>query len=630
MLEVVINLASLDIGNSSMPEAFDETQTMRLRRMDTASVQLKAIIRNGDLATLFQPIVDPRSRSLFGYEALTRGPSSSWLHSPQHLFEAAQRCGLRLDLEFRCIELAARRFIEHKAEGRLFVNVSPDSVYEEPRFAERFLRTIVSAGLAPDRCVMELTEESLLDDYALLRSTLQQLREGGCEFAIDDLGAGSSGLRTWSELRPDYVKIDRYFISNIDSDSTKYGFVRSIIDLGRTIGCRVIAEGVETPGECRELMELGIDRLQGYLFGRPEATPQVALHEFDVTDRGAISTTALRAEHLAVHVPSVPPDMRITEMMELFRTGTVRDTLVVVQNGRPLGVVRRHSLFAMMSKPLHPEIYNKKRITAVMETPSVMIDAELRLEQVSRLVTHSSGARWTDEFVITLDGKYLGIGQTMDLLRQITDQQLQIAKHSNPLTLLPGNGPINDCINRLLADGRNFVVCYVDLDNFKPYNDVYGYAQGDQVLKHLAELLKITIAPRIDFLGHVGGDDFVLVLRSADWCERLHKLFSTFSTSITGFYSATDLASGHIVAADRDGELRQFPLLSLSLAVLDSATTGLTSAEAAAKLLVGVKKQAKHQVGNSLIYRNNEEWFNLTQVEPHKDARSNNRLRGTG
>lgn len=611
-----------------MPEAFDETQTMRLRRMDTASVQLAEIIRKGDLATLFQPIVDPRSRSLFGYEALTRGPSSSWLHSPQHLFETAQRCGLRLELEFRCIELAARRFVELKVEGRLFVNVSPDSVYEEPRFAERFLHTIVSAGLAPDRCVMELTEESLLDDYALLRSTLQQLREGGCEFAIDDLGAGSSGLRTWSELRPDYVKIDRYFISNIDSDSTKYGFVRSIIDLGRTIGCRVIAEGVETQGECRELMELGIDRLQGYLFGRPEATPRVALHEFETADRNTISSTALRAEHLALHVPGVPPEMRVSDLMELFRTGTVRDMLVVVQNDRPLGVVRRHSLFAMMSKPLHPEIYNKKRITAVMETPSVMIDAELRLEQVSRLVTHSSGARWTDEFVITLDGKYLGIGQTMDLLRQITDQQLQVAKHSNPLTLLPGNGPIKDCINRLLADRRSFVVCYVDLDNFKPYNDVYGYAQGDQVLKHLAELLKITISPRIDFLGHVGGDDFVLVLRSTDWHERLSKLFDTFSSSITGFYSTTDLTAGHIVAADRDGDLQQFPLLSLSLAVLDSSTIGLTSAEAAAQLLVDVKKQAKRQVGNSLVYRGNNGLCDLSVLGRHNVLGTSNKVEG--
>jgi diguanylate cyclase (GGDEF)-like protein len=242
-----------------------------------------------------------------------------------------------------------------------------------------------------------------------------------------------------------------------------------------------------------------------------------------------------------------------------------------------------------------------------METPSVMIDSQLRLEQVSRLVTHSSGARWTEEFVITQDGQYFGIGQTMDLLRQITDQQLQIARHSNPLTLLPGNGPINDCINRLLADKRRFLVCYVDLDNFKPYNDVYGYAQGDRILKNLAELLKASISPQMDFLGHVGGDDFVLVLRSLDWRQRLLSLLNAFTASVAGFYSDADRQTGHIVALGRDGEMRQYPLLSLSLALLDSASTGLTNAETAAKLLVDVKAHAKRHTGNSLMYRNGDD-----------------------
>jgi GGDEF domain-containing protein len=159
-------------------------------------------------------------------------------------------------------------------------------------------------------------------------------------------------------------------------------------------------------------------------------------------------------------------------------------------------------------------------------------------------------------------------------------------------------------------------VCYVDLDHFKPYNDVYGYAQGDLVLKHLAELLKVTVASRIDFLGHVGGDDFVLVLRSPDWRQRLRSLLDTFSTSITGFYSAADLSTRHIVAADRDGELRQYPLLSLSLAVLDSATSGLTNADAAAGLLVEVKKQAKRRTGNSLMYRHNDCLADLLLNEP--------------
>jgi diguanylate cyclase (GGDEF)-like protein len=305
---------------------------------------------------------------------------------------------------------------------------------------------------------------------------------------------------------------------------------------------------------------------------------------------------------------------------ELFRTGTSRDMLVVVQDDRPLGVVRRDHLFALLSKPLHPEIYNKKQVTAVMESQVFTIEARLRLEQVSRLVTHASGNRWTDEFVITAEGKYLGIGQTMVLLRQITEQQVQAAKHSNPLTQLPGNGPIRDCIKRLLADQCSFVACYVDLDFFKPYNDVYGYAQGDEVILHLAEQLKQVISTRVDFLGHVGGDDFVLVMRSADWAQRIKHMLTSFATTIRSFYTLEHLEADHIMAADRHGELQPFPLLSVSVAALQSNTAGCTSPEAAAQLLVEVKKLAKKRAGNSLLLRSNSGISDLLNATQHQSS----------
>src|SRR5262249_33721758 len=158
--------------------------------------------------TLFQPIVDPRSRGICGYEALTRGPSDSWLHAPQNLFEAARRAGLKVELDFLCMQNAFKRFVAARVSGQLFINVSPDTIYEHPIFAQRFVDLASNIGMRMDRCVIELTEESLLEDYDRLRSAMQRLREVGCAIAIDDLGAGSSGLRTWSELKPDYVKID--------------------------------------------------------------------------------------------------------------------------------------------------------------------------------------------------------------------------------------------------------------------------------------------------------------------------------------------------------------------------------------------------------------------------------------
>ncbi len=603
-----------------MSDPRPDSPTLRLRRLDAATHELMELVREGRISTLFQPIIDPRSRGICGFEALTRGPSDSWLHSPQNLFDAARRGGVKFELDLLCIQSAFKRFVASRVSGKLFVNVSPDTIYEEPDFASRFLALAASAGMPPDRCVIELTEESLLDDYARLRSTSRRLREAGCAIAIDDLGAGSSGLRTWSELRPDYVKIDRYFVSGIDADPTKLEFVRSMLDMGRAMGCRVIAEGVETERECRELVELGLDRLQGNLFGRPGATPTAALQQLESLERSFVSQATLSAEHIAIYVPPVAPDMRVHEVADLFRDNPQHLTFAVVDDGRPLGVVRREQLFSVLAKPLHPEIYNKKPITAVMESPTLLIDSQLRLEQASRLVTQKGRPRVTEEFVITKDGRYLGLGQTIDLLRLITEQQLQAAKHSNPLTLLPGNSAIRGAIDKLIENGKRFVVAYFDLDSFKPYNDVYGFAQGDQVILHLAGLLKSTFSARLDFVGHVGGDDFLVVMRSADWRERVVRAIERFATTVPNFYSPEHAKAGHIVAADRDGVTRNFPLLTLSVAALDSETFGASSADSIAQLLTHVKKLAKQQTGNSFVLRSDERVFNLLAQEQQRTA----------
>lgn len=586
-----------------MGEASNESPTLRMRRLDGAALEIAEVLRDRRIVTLFQPIVDPRSRGLYGFEALARGPSNSWLHAPQNLFEAARRAGILHELDFHCIDAAFRRFATGKASCRLFLNVSPETIYDTPEFAAR-LRTMAQAAAMPlGRCVLELTEDSLVEDYRRLRAILQPLRDAGCEIAIDDLGAGTSGLRTWSEIRPDYVKIDRYFITGIDSDPTKHEFVRSIIDMGRAIGSRVLAEGVETEAESRELLELGVDFLQGYFFGRPEPEIRSSAEQTETLERWVGTQTALCAEHLAEYMPPIAPETRVSEVMDLFRAKAGTDAIAVVRDGRPLGVVHREELFNLMNQPLQHDVYGSKPISSVMETPPLMIDSRLRLEQVSRLVTHRKNARLSEQFVIVRGGQYLGMGQTMDLLRQMTDQQVKVARQSNPLTLLPGNVRVRERISRLLAQERRFVLCHIDVDCFKPYNDLYGYSQGDQLILHLAALLKAAASTRHDFLGHLGGDDFIAVLRSADWRRRMISVIQDFSDTIANFYSEEHALAGCIEAPGRDGQVHKFPLLTLSLAALDSHTEGCTSADSAAKLLAGIKKVAKSRKGNSFLLR---------------------------
>jgi hypothetical protein len=131
------------------------------------------------------------------------------------------------------------------------------------------------------------------------------------------------------------------------------------------------------------------------------------------------------------------------------------------------------------------------------------------------------------------------------------------------------------------------------------------------VILHLAGLLKSTFSARLDFVGHVGGDDFIVVMRSADWRERVVRVIDRFAATVPTLYSPEHASAGHIVAADRDGVTRHFPLLTLSVAALDSHTVGASSADAIAQLLTHVKKLAKQQSGNSFVLRSDERVFDL-------------------
>lgn len=235
--------------------------------------ELDYILRYRVLQTLYQPVLDSHDGRVFGYEALVRGPSNSPLHAPLPLIGAAAKAGRLFELDLICRELAIRRFRELDLPGCLFLNVSPLSLMEPTFRPGETLRLLAEVGLSPRQVVIELTEQQPLEDYAVLKGAVAHYTEAGFQIAIDDLGAGYAGLRLWSELRPAFVKIDHHFIENIGSDAVKREFVRSIHEMATRLGCRVVAEGIETEADYRTVQELGVQLHQGYHLGRPLATP---------------------------------------------------------------------------------------------------------------------------------------------------------------------------------------------------------------------------------------------------------------------------------------------------------------------------------------------------------------------
>ncbi|QXH48230.1 GGDEF domain-containing protein [Pseudomonas xanthosomatis] len=567
---------------------------------------LSAILAQRSVHSLFQPIVCLRERRILGYEALSRGPSNSPLHSPLNLFAIARQAGRLSELEVLCRETACRRFSEQGLAGKLFLNVSPESLLEPQHPSGRTLKMLEQVGLSPSQVVIELTEQTPTEDFQLLFNALHHYRDMGFSIALDDLGAGYSSLRLWSELRPDYVKIDRHFIDGIHLDPLKREFVGSILQIARASRAQVIAEGIELSEELTVLSEMGVDLVQGYLLGRPQEFPprealallpkasgtSVAL----VEDGGDLSA-------LLIQQPAVPLSTATQQVLEAFRRQANLNSLAVLdEDGRPCGIVHRHSLSDALLQPFGTDLFARKPISRLMSQDFLAVERGQSLQQVSRLITSRARQRIEEDFIITQGGRYLGLGRVIDVLKLITEQKIQQARHANPLTLLPGNVPIQQCLARLLEQRHAAAVCYVDIDSFKPFNDIYGYARGDEVLLCLAQCLNDCVDPSRDFVGHIGGDDFMLVLGSGDWRERLQALVQAFAQECLRFYRSEHIEAGCFIAHNRQGLRESFALLSLSIGVvwLEPDSAAHLDAGGLADLASQAKRQAKETQGSSL------------------------------
>ncbi|EJM22713.1 bifunctional diguanylate cyclase/phosphodiesterase [Pseudomonas sp. GM25] len=561
---------------------------------------LSSILTQSGLHSLFQPIICLSERRILGYEALTRGPSNSPLHSPIALFAVARQAGRLSELEIACRQSACRRFNEQQLPGKLFLNVSPESLLEAAHQPGRTLQLLQDFGIPPSQVVIELTEQTPIDDFQLLQTALHHYRAMGFSIALDDLGAGYSSLRLWSELRPDYVKIDRHFIDGIHQDALKREFVGSILQIAKASRAQVIAEGIELPEELAVLTEMGVDLVQGYLLGRPqEHPPRDARALMPKHDSSAVALNDEGSDLSALlnDQPAVNRDTPTATVLEAFRRQANLNSLAVLdEQGQPCGIVHRHSLSDALLKPFATDLFARKPISRLMNDDFLAVEMSQSLQQVSRLITSRARQRIEEDFIITLNGSYLGLGRVIDVLKLITELKIQQARYANPLTLLPGNVPIQQCLTRLLQQGRESVICYVDIDSFKPFNDIYGYGRGDEVLLCLAQCLNERVDPSRDFVGHIGGDDFLLVLGPEDWRKRLNQLLDDFQSQCRRFYRPEHLEAGCFVAPNRQGIRQEFPLLSLSIGVVHLHPEACAQLDASQ--LAEMASQAKHHAKN--------------------------------
>lgn len=304
---------------------------------------------------------------------------------------------------------------------------------------------------------------------------------------------------------------------------------------------------------------------------------------------------------LLVVVPHVSPNTTNDSVLQIFEAHPEFHALPVVEDSVPEGIIHRHRFVELFVRPYYREIHGKRPCTLYMDAHPLLIESSLTLEDFSETLVESDQRYLTEGFIICERGRYAGLGRSQDLIREMTRLRLESARYANPLTLLPGNVPINEAIDQLLAMGTRFVAAYGDLNHFKAYNDVYGYSRGDEMIKLTARVLADAIDPAGDFLGHIGGDDFIALLKSEDWEERCSKALISFDRNARALFDPADLERGGINGEDRRGQQVTFPLTSLAIgAVVVSPGRFFTHLQVSAHA-TEAKRMAKRAEGSSLF-----------------------------
>jgi EAL domain-containing protein (putative c-di-GMP-specific phosphodiesterase class I) len=230
---------------------------------------LVEIIYNRQTWTAFQPIVEMPSGRPMGYEGLSRGPRGSELESAGALFGAAHRHDEGDELERACRRQIFSDWQAFGAPGRLFINTVPATV-RDPSFMGRGVLDYLGPTVSPQLVTLEITEKQMIENMNLYREAMHSFLDLGFTFAIDDVGAGYSGLETMANLGASYFKIDMALVRDVHQKHVNQQVVKAILDMGTGVGAIVIAEGIETAEEAEALQALGVRYAQGYFFGRPQ------------------------------------------------------------------------------------------------------------------------------------------------------------------------------------------------------------------------------------------------------------------------------------------------------------------------------------------------------------------------
>ncbi|MGJ0341300.1 GGDEF domain-containing protein [Aliarcobacter cryaerophilus] len=530
----------------------------------------------------FQPIIYAQSGKLYAVEALLRNVQDiPNITTIDDLFDLVFSNDYLYEFDLLLREKAIKKFANINIPNlKLFYNLDNRIIYNKNYSSGNTQKILTKYNLSKDKIIFELSEKGTSIEQNALSTMLQRYKQSGYSIAIDDFGIGVSGLKLLYFSEANIIKIDRFFISNIDQDSKKKLFCSSIIDMAHIMGMQVIAEGVETQKEFYTCKDIGADFIQGFLVQKPtkninEIKPIYNDISNLILDDKREDQNKFIDEQFIDKIEPLPVNSSLYDIILHFKKNTEHNFVPIIDEFRYfLGIIYESDIKKISYSQYGLSLAQNQNFSTTLLKylkPALSVEMAWGIDKI--LEMYNLNFQNSLGIFITNSDKYLGFINLNSLLTMSYKRNIEIATNQSPLTKLPGNNQIEKFIANSFRNIQinTTHIIYFDFNDFKPFNDIYGFRQGDRAILIFSELLQKRY-PKNSFIAHIGGDDFFVGLTDftfEDVFELTLDIQNEFKYSAKNLYSKDDKELGYIVSKDRFGTTRNFNLLSVSCAIVE-------------------------------------------------------------
>ena len=530
----------------------------------------------------FQPIIYAQSGKLYAVEALLRNVQDiPNITTIDDLFDLVFSNDYLYEFDLLLREKAIKKFANINIPNlKLFYNLDNRIIYNKNYSSGNTQKILTKYNLSKDKIIFELSEKGTSIEQNALSTMLQRYKQSGYSIAIDDFGIGVSGLKLLYFSEANIIKIDRFFISNIDQDSKKKLFCSSIIDMAHIMGMQVIAEGVETQKEFYTCKDIGADFIQGFLVQKPTKNINEILPIYNdisnlILDDKREDQNKFIDEQFIDKIEPLPVNSSLYDIILHFKKNTEHNFVPIVDEFRYfLGIIYESDIKKISYSQYGLSLAQNQNFSTTLLKylkPALSVEMSWGIDKI--LEMYNLNFQNSLGIFITNSDKYLGFINLNSLLTMSYKRNIEIATNQSPLTKLPGNNQIEKFIANSFRNIQinTTHIIYFDFNDFKPFNDIYGFRQGDRAILIFSELLQKRY-PKNSFIAHIGGDDFFVGLTDftfEDVFELTLDIQNEFKYSAKNLYSNEDKELGYIVSKDRFGTTRNFNLLSVSCAIVE-------------------------------------------------------------